>query len=257
MGLNELFCGEDKAAVYFSGGIDSLVMLHYLQPVHKRLVVFYRDTGAAFPHVREFVFDCLAKYNLEYQIVSGGCDVMQLHRAVGLPADIVPMNNHPVILESKEQTSAPKFIPWVECCRAVIWDPLWNAVVESGLKVILRGQKLCDGLKGTPDGSEQDGITVRHPLNHWTDEDVKRYARDNQLQLPEQYKTIKDSLDCHCCTAPLFGGIGKAQARLDFMKENYPLQYASLIKKLESLHTCSMAATLELGELLEGRCELH
>ena len=53
--LTKLFNRHKKAVLSFSGGKDSLACLHLCRPYRDKLTVAWVNTGAAFPHIVEFV----------------------------------------------------------------------------------------------------------------------------------------------------------------------------------------------------------
>jgi len=153
-------------------------------------------------------------------------------------------------LAARDQESI-SLVPWTSCCHYNIWYPLWNYCAENGYSLLLRGTKGADEIKGVDSGFEFDGIEVVNPIQDWTHDEVFAYLEERGITLPKQYEYFKDSLDCICCTAPLFGGYDKAKARLKFIKKYYPLQYESLIKTLDDIYTVSLTEVVSFGRLIE------
>jgi len=238
-----------KAALLFSGGIDSLALLEHTKDFHDKIIALYCDTGAAFPHVRQFVVDTLERYGIEYYIVKS--DVMRFQADNGIPADIVPISYTKVISEAKREEPSVKVVQWTACCMNCLWLPMIRFVKDLGLSLVLRGHKKADELNGVDSGTIEDGITVINPLDDWSDKDVEEFLESRGIGVPRQYGEMKDSLDCYCCTAPLFGGLNKARKRLLFMKRYYPLQYETLVKHLDDVYGAALVEINNLGILLE------
>ena len=54
--LESLFDRHEKAVLAFSGGKDSLVCLDICRAYRDQLTVVWVNTGAMFPHMRDFVY---------------------------------------------------------------------------------------------------------------------------------------------------------------------------------------------------------
>ncbi len=61
--LATLFDRHDKAVLSFSGGKDSLVCLDLCRDYRDKLTVAWVNTGAMFPHMREFVYRAVEGFN--------------------------------------------------------------------------------------------------------------------------------------------------------------------------------------------------
>ena len=125
-------------------------------------------------------------------------------------------------------------------------------LLKNGYTLLLRGTKHSDKNRGVDSYYEYEGIEVFNPIEAWSDEEVFSYLKEHNIRLPEQYEYFKDSLDCICCTAPLFEGITSAKNRFDFIKNFYPLQYESLLNTMDEIYMLSMIDLNGLGILLEG-----
>jgi len=249
--MDELFEKHDKVVLAFSGGADSVALLEYTKKYHDRIKVIYCDAGAAFPHVKDFVVESLEKYQVDYEIIRREIDVQQFFRRVGYPADIVPTSQSPIMRMAARDKDSLRLVPWTSCCNYNIWNPLWEYCSKNGYTLLLRGTKHSDKNRGVDSYYEYEGIEVFNPIEAWSDEKVFSYLKEHNIRLPEQYEFFKDSLDCICCTAPLFGGYDKAKARLAFIKKYYPLQYESLIKSIDEIYIAALGEINDLGRLLE------
>lgn len=84
--LASLFARHEKAVLGFSGGKDSLVVLHLCREYRDRIDVCWVNTGSMFPHMREFVRKAAEGFNF----VELRTDVEAWREKYGEPADVVP-----------------------------------------------------------------------------------------------------------------------------------------------------------------------
>ncbi len=87
--LATLFGRHEKAVLAFSGGKDSLACLYLCRDYRDQLEVVWVNTGAMFPHMRDFVYRAAEGYNF----VELNSDQAAWHAQHGLPAEIVPVAN--------------------------------------------------------------------------------------------------------------------------------------------------------------------
>ena len=87
--LATLFDCHQRAVLAFSGGKDSLVCLDLCRDYRDKLTVVWVNTGAAFPHMVEFVRKAAEGYSL----IELHSDQAAWHAQHGLPAEIVPGAN--------------------------------------------------------------------------------------------------------------------------------------------------------------------
>ena len=227
----------ERAALQFSGGKDSAALLYRARPWLDRITVFFADTGAVYPHVRDFVEQTCLKLGARLEVVSPPRHVKEHIDAAGLPSDLVPVEStlemQPMLRERKPQLVQS----YIACCGAMIWQPLERAIREAGFSVVLRGSKRPDARVGVGPSHWERGVEYRSPLWDWSDERVMAYLRREGVRLPTHYAHIPDSLDCWLCTAHLaHHGI----AKLRWTREHYPALWPELQRRFARL-----AATLD------------
>ena len=87
--LESLFGHHEKTVLAFSAGKDSLVCLELCRSYRDKLKVVRVNTGAMFPHMRDFVVKATEGCNLvELRSDQAGWIEQQ-----GFPADLVPVSN--------------------------------------------------------------------------------------------------------------------------------------------------------------------
>ena len=183
---------DDKAVLEFSGGKDSVAALYLCRPFLGQITVVFGDTGAVFPHVREFVRTTCRRIGAKLEVVKPHEDIRAYQGRTGLPADIVPVERWLMTRDGEQMLQ-----PYIHCCAAMIWSPLHDFVLRAGAKTVIRGNKRCDSRQGLPDGAIQDGILYRSPVWEWSDEQVRDYLDDQGVVLPAHYRDgLNDSLDC-------------------------------------------------------------
>lgn len=221
---------DEKAALQFSGGKDSLALLHMAVPYMDRITVFFGDTGAVYPHVKQFVLDTCAELGVRPVVVSPFMPVAEFTEQYGYPSDIVPTERAPEAawMMPKGQT---KIQSYVSCCGNMLWAPMQAAIKQSGLKIILRGTKACDPHVTVPHGHKDEHFEYRSPLWGWTDQEVFMYLEGKNV--PDQYPQIADSMDCWLCTAHMTGEF--ARAKLDYAKQKYPALWPEISRRVRAV----------------------
>lgn len=196
-----------------SGGKDSLACLYLLRPRWAGITVAWVNTGMAFPETLEQMqhIRALVPHFLEIHST-------QNIRSHGYPADVVPLD---VGFQSR-----------YGCCAHALWQPMHEAMKAMGAKVVIRGQKCADHLKGPlKSGTVIEGIEYQFPLEDWTDAEVYAYLKEIGVKLPANYALMSTGLDCWNCTAYLDAERG----RLKYLRQFHPDKYAIVAGKLAEL----------------------
>ena len=192
----DFFSAHDKVMLQFSAGKDSAACLWLLEEFWDQMDVVWVNPGNPYPETLRYM-ERISKLVPRFKVVLGKQpqDIAQ-H---GWPADVVPMEATQIGQQMTGDTG-PRLRPFWECCWNNMWGPMLEEVTRGGYDGIIRGQKLADSLKGPlRTGSQVDGVEYFHPLEDWTDEQVKKFLGD---RLPDSYKRgLPSSLDCMDCTA--------------------------------------------------------
>ena len=194
--LLDFFSTHDKVMLQFSAGKDSAACLWLLEEFWGQMDVVWVNPGNPYPETLAYM-EKISKLVPRFKVVLSKQpqDIAQ-H---GWPVDVVPMEATQIGQEMTGETG-PRLRPFWECCWNNMWGPMLEEVTRGGYDGIIRGQKLADSLKGPlRTGSQVDGVEYFHPLEDWTDEQVKKFLGD---RLPDSYKRgLPSSLDCMDCTA--------------------------------------------------------
>jgi 3'-phosphoadenosine 5'-phosphosulfate sulfotransferase (PAPS reductase)/FAD synthetase len=231
--VSEALERHDRATVWFSGGKESLVLKHLLQPWSDRLEYVWVNTGAMLPHMREYV--------LRHGVTEVQSDQAERFRRVGLPSRIVPIFNTPLGVMAQNSPGRPMFTDWLNCCAALRSLPLIEHARSRGATLYVHGQRAEDGctLSTAPDGLE-----ALDPLRTWTEPQVYEYLERHGIELPPQYGLgYRDSGECWNCTAEL--GVD----RLQYLAAVYPDLWRQLKPVLWAVYG---AVTTEWNKHREG-----
>lgn len=221
-------------AIQFSGGKDSLAVLYRCRPMLPEATVYFGDTGIVYPHMREFVHETCRKLGANLKVVNPPVDILEFHHTNGLPSDIVPVESSLEMRLCSKHPSPTKLQSSLSCCRKMLWKPIYNAMLEDGVKTVFRGSKASDDHVGVPDGFvDENGITYKSPLWDWTDDDVFSYLKAEGAELPDHYATVNNSFDCILCSAFL-NHKGSAD-RLEYTKRRYPEYWPELSYRLKAV----------------------
>lgn len=210
---------HDRVAFHLSGGRDSVAALYAMRPYWGRMTVYHLDTGDQFPEVASVIA----------RVQGNGVDLVRIqssspdfHRAVGLPSDLVPVDNEAFgrMVSGEKVAITSRYA----CCASVIMRPIHERMLADGITLIVRGQRRQDFasppmLSGQSDG----GIELLFPIEDWTDDQVDQFIQEGGLPVAPFYAAgMKTTPDCMGCTA--WWGDG----RLGYMKANHPARHAEV-----------------------------
>lgn len=262
----EYFDGEVYIA--FSGGNDSLVMLHIIRSLYPDVTAVFVDTGVEFPEVRKFVksFDNVVilkpeknfsqiineyGYPIISKDVSNSIRLARKNIADGKVTERVKQFNGSMkgsrfnkekwrfLLESDFKISE-------QCCDILKKKPFKNFEKETGLHGYIGiladegGVRLSGYLKT---GCNNYRFGNSKPLGFWTHQDILNYIKINNLNMCSVYGTlyfdeIKNKLKVTGekrtgCMGCLFGcHLEKSPNRFERMKYSHPHRYKYFIEKL-------------------------
>lgn len=220
-----------QIAIQFSGGKDSTALLHRCRDILDISAVYFGDTGAVYPHMVAFVRETCAELGAELRIVKPPMGIEDYHQIAGLPADIVPVEAiHEMATLMREQ---PKQLLQsnLACCNTMLWAPMYQRMVDDGIKVVLRGAKQSDAKRGVPSGTvDQFGIRYENPLWDWDDAKVFAYLDHVGAKMAPHYAEVNASFDCWLCTAYMTDA--GAREKLAYTRKIYPELWPQLERRL-------------------------
>lgn len=245
--IEDALARHGSAVLELSGGKDSVCVLHHARPWADRITVMFVDMGDAFPFVRPYVERIASMWDFELKVIES-------HPPEGaLPSDLVPVWSTPFGAWFLPEKSKPQtqIISGLECCNATLWQPLQNAVLESGTSLVLRGSKDTDEHISVQSGAVIDGIEYVNPIAEWTDTEVMFYLQDHGIELPKQYGLgINHSLDCAHCTAWL--STDAEVQRIEFTRVHFPEVFDELQKRMRLVLDETQRRSAELVPALDA-----
>lgn len=262
----EYFDGEVYVA--FSGGNDSLVMLHIIRSLYPDVPAVFIDTGVEFPEVRKFIksFDNVV-------ILKPEKNFSQIINEYGYPIISKDVSNsirlaRKNIADGKMTERVKQFSGSMRGSR--FNKEKWRFLLESDFKI---SEQCCDILKKKPFKkfeketglhgyigilASEGGVRLSgylktgcnnyrfgnsKPLGFWTHQDILNYIKINNLNMCSIYGTlyfdeIKNKLRVTGeprtgCMGCLFGcHLEKSPNRFERMKYSHPHRYKYFIEKL-------------------------
>ena len=220
--------------IYFSGGKDSLAVLHQYKDDPKLSKVFFCDTGHSYPHMLDFVINTCEKFKVPLQIISPKIDIDLYQEQFGLPSDIIPITRSPEFIginKKKQQKIQSLF----SCCSSLFWNPLKDAVLAGTDRIVFRGIKEADE-HGTVGGDFIDDMGIRWVNPIWTcsDDEVFAYLKENQIELASHYKETRSGFHCLYCTAHTHSS--NDNERLTWTKKHYPKLWPRIKERFERVN---------------------
>lgn len=262
----EYFDGEVYIA--FSGGNDSLVMLHIIRSLYPDVTAVFVDTGVEFPEVRKFVksFDnvVILKPEKNFSQIINECGYPVISKDVSNSIRLARKN----IADGKVTERVKQFSGSMRGSR--FNKEKWRFLLESNFKI---SEQCCDILKKKPFKkfeketglhgyigvlASEGGVRLSgylktgcnnyrfgnsKPLGFWTHQDILNYIKINNLNMCSVYGTlyfdeIKNKLKVTGekrtgCMGCLFGcHLEKSPNRFERMKYSHPHRYKYFIEKL-------------------------
>lgn len=232
-----------RAAVGFSGGKESVVLAHLLEPYRDRVTLVWVNTGAMLPHMADFV----RSYGDRFDLAEIRSDQGARWASVGVPSRIVPIFN--TQLGHMAEVGTPRILltDWITCCAALRSAPLLEYMAAHGMVLFIHGQKQADNVR--PFLNWPPSLGRLDLLWDWSDDDVWRYIEANRLALPMQYQEgYPDSFECWNCPAEVKEG------RVEFLARLYPDKAEQLGQIIAEVYGTVTAEMAKLDPIFRAAC---
>lgn len=218
-----------KAALQFSGGKDSLALLHVMREHLDKITVYWLNSGDPYPETLAAVEYCKS---IAPNFVEVTSDVQAQIQAFGVPSDLVPCSATQAGIAAAGGSALIQ--SRYDCCARTIMLPLHARMHEDGVTLLIRGQKNADHYKGQlRSGDKLDGFEFYYPLEDWSDEQVFQYLKDNNVPIPAYYEVLSSGPDCMCCT----GWWEEGRSR---WLRHYPRQFETYQQRLSMIQVAVM-----------------
>jgi phosphoadenosine phosphosulfate reductase len=208
--IKDVLDRHKRIAFQFSGGKDSTAALLAMRTEWHRIAVYFLDAGDLLQETYDFV-QSIAKDIPDFRVIKS--DSKAVRAQLGHPSDLVATG----------RTYAASILsgaPFVQvdthtCCYNSIMKPMHDRMVEDGITLIIRGQKLADDLKGRlVSGDVLNGVEYLFPIEHMTDSEVMDCLEN--IQLPAYYRHMTNAPDCKSCTGWWKDG------RMSYLAKSHP-----------------------------------
>ena len=171
-----------KIGLGFSGGTDSLVLLHLTLPIMRDIPTVFVHTRQEFPLMEAFMEEVKKDWDLKnfHQVKAEKDRLHEFIEAYGL--------------------KTPKFTS--ECCNYHKIAPMMKFIKDMGFEAFfvgLRGVEHEERAKETFYSQRETHMRV-HPLLFWRQEDVLQYVKENNIKTNPLYNKGFTSLGCTICT---------------------------------------------------------
>ena len=209
------FYGVDDCYISFSGGKDSLVMLHLIKQldINDRIPVVFVDTGLEYPEIKQFVkkiypnvtilrpkksfkqvieeygYPVISKEQAQYiEDIRTGTEKIKLRRLEGVNGQFKLANKYRYLLDAPFKISS-------KCCAIMKKEPIRNYENKSR-RVPFLGMMADDSflrknvyLKSGCN-SFDSARPKSMPIGFWTEQDILQYIKNNNLELCSIYGDI-------------------------------------------------------------------
>lgn len=235
--MDKIIERHERIALQFSGGKDSLALMHLMRPHWDRLTVYWLDTGDSFPETRTQVEEIEALVPHFVRIEGRQPAVIA---QFGIPSDLVPANSTPMGIAAKG--GGVLIQDRYSCCmRSLMW-PLHQRMKDDGITLIIRGQKASDTMRSPlKSGDVEDGIEYLFPLEGWDDAKVFAFLKEKSVPVPRFYEIMRASPDCMTCSAYWEDG------RAAYLSEYHPEAYEEYQRRLNAISAATSEAIMHFN----------
>jgi phosphoadenosine phosphosulfate reductase len=176
---NEMFHGDLPIA--FSGGKDSLVVLHIALEINPEIPVIYNNTTVEFPETIQYVKKLQSDWGFDLHITN--CD-KSFFRAV------------------KDRGWATHENRW--CCKPYKDEPASMFMISRGFKAEITGTTRTESiyrrsLSPLKIPKKEPYILRVNPIYDWNEWEVWRYIKENNLPYNTLYDMGYKRIGCWCC----------------------------------------------------------
>ena len=213
--IKEALAKYPKIGLGFSGGTDSLVLLHLALPfIPADMPIVFVNTQSEFPETLEFIEKVKKEWNLKNFI------------------EVKAEENKLQDFKDKFGLKTPEFT--TICCNYHKIAPMMKTIGDMGLDAFfvgLRGVEHEERAKEVFFSPRKNPVHIRvHPLLFWRKNDVLDYVKKNGIACNPLYEQGYTSLGCTVCTDKNLGpnaheGAGRGVVREEIMQKLRELGY--------------------------------
>ena len=185
----------DKAAVAFSGGKDSEVVLYLCLQVAPNVPVVFNNTGVEYLETVRFVAELQELWNLNLIVTHPEKSFWDCTEEYGFPS-------------GAKYSRTKRSHPTARCCYWLKEKPMLLVIRANSWLGYFTGETAVESrsrmfvaLKGTCLHLKKDGVCKIKPILWWTQDEVWQFIRGNNLPFNEAYSKGAERVGCKPCTA--------------------------------------------------------
>jgi phosphoadenosine phosphosulfate reductase len=201
--------GEDKIAVAWTGGKDSIVLLHLIREAFRGRVpipVVFVDTGKHFPEVYQFRNEIAEKWGLKLINAKNTRVTSVTRKGIVKLQDLTEGIRGELAQIGWKKDEFRIALDREPCCHLLKTGATKQAIIENGLEALMVGirwdeQESRSEEKYFSPRTDPPHIRV-HPILHFRWEEVWEYMRLHDVPHNPLYDKGFTSLGCYTCTSP-------------------------------------------------------
>ncbi|GAH13668.1 unnamed protein product, partial [marine sediment metagenome] len=201
--------GEDKIATAWTGGKDSMVLLHLIKEVFGGRVpipVVFVDTGKHFPEVYQFRNEIAEKWGLKLINAKNTNVISATREGIVKLQDLTEERRDELAQVGWEKDEFRIALDREPCCHLLKTVATKQAIIENGLEALMVGIRWDEQESRSDEkhfSPRTDPTHTRvHPILHFTWKEVWDYTKLHDIPHNPLYDKGFTSLGCYTCTNP-------------------------------------------------------
>jgi len=216
-------------AVAFSGGKDSIVVLHLVRELMPDVITIFDNTGVEFPETIKYVKTLAKEWNLNLIEAKPNTNFWRIISEKGYP---IGGRGSQFFLKKMQEETGIKI--GNKCCYELKEKPVKKLVKKQKIDLIFVGNRVHESVMrkfnladfGAIRFSSTYRAVISWPIFFFTEQDIWDYIQKYNLPINPLYKMGYKRVGCWACMQDIFH---KDNRILD-LRENHPKLYRYLMK---------------------------